>query len=198
MMAVDWSTKQITTFDSTPRKSVHFADTKGLALVSTFFFTAEKTSLETVREREQFGRITKAFRKLRQAKGERVNRLLNYKSPVPTREFEENIQKNNVCLEKTYCNRNGVYGRIQVKNIAYEKDVTVRSTFDSWATWEDQTANYIPGASVGDSDTFFFHIAPPVSTAEQRMEFAICYRVNGKTFWDNNFGDNYRLLYLPS
>ena len=197
MTAVEtnWPTRQIATVNTVRRKSVHFADTKGLALVSTFFFTKEQASLGTDAERQQFRRITTAFRKSRQAKRER---LLNYKSPIPARQFEENIQMNNVCLEKTYSNGNGIYGRIQVKNIAYEKDITVRYTVDSWATCKDKTANYIPGASIGDTDTFFFHIPPPASSLESRMEFAICYRVDGKTYWDNNFGDNYRLLYLPS
>ena len=196
MTTVNWpTTSQINAVNSVARKSVHFADTKGLALVSTFFFTTEKSSLETVAEREQFGRITKAFRRLRQAK---EDRSLNYKSPIPAKQIAENIEKNNVCLEKTYCNRNGIYGRIQAKNIAYEKGITVRYTFDSWVTQKEQTANYIPGASFGGTDTFFFHISRPVCTPTQRMEFAICYRVNGETYWDNNFGDNYRLLYLPS
>ena len=202
MTAVSWSTTQITAVDRTRRKSVHFADTKGLALVSTYFFTKERTWLETVTEQEHFGRIRTAFRKLRQAKPTPGNdegaRLLNYKSPIPMRQFEENILKNNVCLEKTYCNRNGVYGRIQVKNIAFEKDITVRYTLDSWATFEDRKAKYIPGASIGDSDTFFFHIPAPVSSSQQKMEFAFCYKVSDEIYWDNNFGDNYRLLYLPS
>lgn len=202
MTAVSWSTTQITAVDRTQRKSVHFADTKGLALVSTCFFTKEKTWLETVTEQDHFGRIRTAFRKLRQAKhrpgNEKGTRLLNYKSPIPMRQFEENILKNNVCLEKTYCNRNGVYGRIQVKNIAFEKDIKVRYTLNSWATFEDRKAKYIPGASIGNNDTFFFHIPASVSSSQQKMEFAISYKVSDETYWDNNFGDNYRLLYLPS
>ena len=194
MTTVNWPTGQINAVNSVTRKSVHFADTKGLALVSTFFFTTEKSSLQTLAKREQFGRITKAFRKLRQAK---EDKLLNYKSPIPVKQIEENIEKNNVCLERTYCNRNGVYGRIQAKNIAYEKDIIVRYTFDSWATHKEQAANYIPGASFGDIDTFFFHIPRPVCIPTQRMEFAIRYQVNGETYWDNHFGDNYRLLYTP-
>ena len=200
MTAVSWSRTQISAADCTRRKSVHFADTKGLALVSTFFFTKERSLLETDTEQDHFVGIRTAFRrKSRQAKPRRGKeegaRFLNYKSPIPMREFEENILKNNVCLEKTYCNRNGVYGRIQVKNIAFEKDITVRYTRDAWATHEDRRAKYIPGASIGDNDTFFFHIPAPVSSSQQKMEFAICYKVSDETYWDNNFGDNYRLLY---
>lgn len=183
--------------NTTRRKSVHFADTKGLALESIAFFSTEKASREAA-EQQQFGRITTAFKKLRQANtiGKNVT-LLNYKSPIPSKQVLENIQKNNVCLERTYCNRNGVYGRVQVKNLAYEKHVSVRYTFNTWTTASEHKATYIPGASVADTDTFFFHINSPMAVSEQKMEFAISYKVEGQTFWDNNFGDNYRLLLPP-
>ena len=203
--ALSWSasSRKIPSVNTTTRKmkSVHFADTKGLALVSTFFFTRETPSLESISEYGQIGRITFRRTSCRQTKctNSESARLLNYKSPIPSKEFEENIEKNNVCLEKTYCNRNGVYGRIQVKNIAFEKDISVRYTFDSWAAVKEMKARYIPGASIADTDTFFFHVPPPGwSSGDQKMEFAICYTVDGETYWDNNFGDNYRLLYLSS
>ncbi|XP_028391486.1 protein phosphatase 1 regulatory subunit 3B-like [Dendronephthya gigantea] len=205
MTAVNCSPRHITNVDSTlnitrSRKSVHFADTKGLALVSTFFFTKERTSLNIPSKKEQWRRLATAFIGFRQAKSNgEISTLLNYKSPIPAREFEENIQKNNICLEKTYCNENGVYGRLQVKNIAFEKDVSVRYTFDSWKTFEESKASFIPGASIEDTDTFFFHIPRPVPNLEnscgQKLEFAFCYKVNWGIYWDNNFGDNYRLIY---
>ena len=207
MTAVNGPPRRITSVDppsnNTQRKSVHFADTKGLALVSTFFFTKERTSLDIPTKRVQLRGLTTAFTGLRQVKlnGE-TSRLLNYKSPIPAKQFEENVQKNNVCLEKTYCNENGVYGRLQVKNIAFEKDISVRYTFDSWKTFEERKANYVPGASMNNTDTFFFHIPRPVPDLKnpcgQKFEFAFCYKVNKETYWDNNFGDNYRLIYRPT
>ena len=202
MTTVNWSTREFIAVNSTePRKTVHFADTKGLALVSTFFFTTDKSLQENLTQQEHFGHVTTEFGKIRQVKrpkptGERV-RLLNYKSSIPTKTFEENLHKNNVSLEKTFCNKNGVYGRIRVKNIKYEKEVMVRYTLDSWATYKEQIASYILGGSVDNTDTFFFHVTLPSSNLEQKMEFALRYKVNGQTHWDNNFGDNYRLLHLP-
>lgn len=174
-------------------KSVHFADTKGLALTSTFFFAKEHFSPQDNRGRI----IANFYQSNRKINGE-CAKLLNFKSPVCPKDLTDNLDNNNVCLEKTYCNRNGIYGRIQVKNIAFEKDVFVRYTFDSWQTWQDQKANHIPGSSTLETDTFFFHIKSPRSSEDKKMEFAICYKVNERQFWENNFGDNYRLIYSHS
>lgn len=174
------------------KKSVHFADAKGLALTSTFFFAKDDFSPQDYRSK-----IIAYCNYNRTAIGQ-CAKLLNFKSPVPRAHFVERLCKDNVCLEKTYCNRSGIYGRIQVKNLAYEKAVCVRYTADSWRTFHDQKANYIPGSSTGGADTFFFHIKPPQAQHDMKVELAIRYKVDGGEFWDNNYGDNYRLVYLYS
>lgn len=193
-----WSTPPITTAIATNSsrraKSVHFADAKGLALVSTYFFVSERKSWHY--HQEKYGRERKQKTKSKSIDERTI--LLNFKSPLPRKQFDDNVSISNVSLERTYCNRNGIYGRVQVKNIAFEKQIFVRYSFNSWRTILEQRASFIPGASVGNTDTFFFHIPPPCvrKSNENKLEFAISYKVDGEIYWDNNFGDNYRLIYI--
>ena len=69
---------------------------------------------------------------------------------------------------------------------------------DAWHTCKEATATFIPGASTDSIDSFFFHIRPPNTHADRKVEFAIRYRVCGNEYWDNNFGDNYRLVYYKT
>lgn len=174
-------------------KSVHFADTKGLALTSIFFFPKENYSAHETRRK-----IIKYFKDNTPRDPGTPAKLLNFKSPIPYKDNQVRVGGKNVCLEKIVCNTFGIYGRINVKNLAFEKDVSVRYTFDGWQTFQDAYANYISGASVSTTDTFFFHIKPPQTSENRKMEFAIRYKVNGEEFWDNNHGDNYRLVYFKS
>lgn len=172
-------------------KSVHFADTKGLALTSIAFFAKDNHS--------PTGSRKKMFTYLKDNKHRDAGlpaKLLNFKSSLSYEEVSVCLGWQNVCLEKIVCNSFGIYGRIQVRNLAFEKEVCVRYTFDAWQTFRDHNANHIPGSSSAKTDTFFFHLRPPQTTAARKMEFAICYKVCDDEFWDNNYGDNYRLVYF--
>jgi hypothetical protein len=177
-------------------KSVSFADWKGLALTSTFFFTRDNLSPPVRRRHKSLATHVKDDKR-RQDPGEQA-RILNFKSYISYEKLVENVNSTNVCLEKIACYGFGMYGRIGVKNIAFEKCVAVRYTFDAWQSSEEAIARYIPGASIDNVDTFFFHIQPPKTNIDRRMEFAIRYRVCDEDYWDNNFGDNYRLVYYKT
>lgn len=176
-------------------KSVTFADAKGLALTSTFFFTTDNPSPSVTRRRSVCTSIKDAKR---QSELGQPARLLNFTLNLSYKDNLNKVETTNVCLESIVCYTFGIYGRIHVKNIGYEKCVSVRYTFDAWQSSNEETAKYIYGASTKTTDTFFFHIRPPKTTTDRKMEFAIRYRVCGKEFWDNNFGDNYRLVYYKS
>ncbi|XP_028391156.1 protein phosphatase 1 regulatory subunit 3B-like [Dendronephthya gigantea] len=179
-------------------KSVSFADTKGLALTSTFFFTKDDLSPPVTRRRSACTRIKD--NKQQSEPGQPAARLLNFTLNTSYKEIQNKVETTNVCFEIIICYTFGIYGRIRVKNIAYEKLVSVRYTFDAWQSSKEETAKYIYGASTDTTDTFFFHIRPPKTTTgtDRKMEFAIRYRVCGQEFWDNNFGDNYRLVYYKT
>ncbi|CAG8790207.1 17243_t:CDS:2, partial [Racocetra fulgida] len=91
--------------------------------------------------------------------------------------------------------------RIQVQNIAFQKSVEVRYTFDFWQTVSEVSANYAEGVPDKDSrnsfDLFIFAIELIDNSRNQidgkTMYFAVRYKVNGRDYWDNNNGSNYQV-----
>ncbi|KAI1233499.1 hypothetical protein IHE44_0004680 [Lamprotornis superbus] len=71
-----------------------------------------------------------------------------------------------VCLERVTSSDLGLSGTIQVRNVAFEKQVSVRYTFNQWE-------------SIHELSTL--------------LQFAARYQVNGQEYWDNNRGKNYTL-----
>ncbi|KLO18168.1 hypothetical protein SCHPADRAFT_132116 [Schizopora paradoxa] len=118
-----------------------------------------------------------------------------------------------------------VQGTVSVKNIAFEKQVVVRFTFDGWQTTSEVGARWKescvppspPMLSFSTSTSSFF--APNESTVREppptydRFEFsikltdmllridektlvlAIRYNSGGREMWDNNDGQNYRAVF---
>ncbi|WP_411676295.1 hypothetical protein [Caproicibacter sp.] len=83
----------------------------------------------------------------------------------------------------------GYLGYVDVKNLAYQKNVTVHYTTDG-KSWQDVSAQYLKNDPEDPQyDVWEFSIFAPSSPAT----FAIKYEVNGKTYWDNNNGNNYTL-----
>ena len=102
---------------------------------------------------------------------------------------------------------------IRVRNISYEKHVFVRFTFNNWKNSNDIEAIYTKITNLktftsldvaGDvHDYFIVTIFVPDCEQNQTyntfettsnyfyIEFAIFYKTNSDTHWDNNFGKNY-------
>ncbi|CAO3588915.1 unnamed protein product [Absidia cylindrospora] len=104
-------------------------------------------------------------------------------------------------------------GRCRVVNLAYEKQVVVRYSFDQWQTCQEHIAVYrepiIASTASTPWDRFTFEITVPHhdETTTLACSMALKYQVNGQTWWDNNDGMNYPLqlttynddvLYQPS
>ena len=181
-------------------KSVTFADSKGLALTSTLVFTKDNLSPPVRRRSTPGWRTTKVKDDKERMDPREPAQLLNFTCNTSYEEFLNKVNNStNVCLESIVCYTFGMYGRIWTKNIAYEKYVAVRYTFDAWRTWKEATATFIAGASTDSIDSFFFHIRPPnTNTDRRKVELAIRYQACGNEYWDNNFGDNYRLVYYKT
>lgn len=91
-----------------------------------------------------------------------------------------------------------ILGRVTVRNLAFEKWVAVRFTFDEWQTTSEVTGRYEESLMGGTFDRFGFTIRLNglLSRIEGReMWFAVRYNVNGKEFWDNNDGKNYHAVF---
>ena len=80
-------------------------------------------------------------------------------------------------------------GYIAVKNIAYDKKVTVHYQYNDDA-WKDVEANYVKTDAVDGYEIWKF--STPSTLGYWEMQFAIKYEVNGQTYWDNNNGQNYK------
>ncbi|NLP27558.1 MAG: hypothetical protein GX370_02065, partial [Clostridia bacterium] len=98
----------------------------------------------------------------------------------------------NVTLSNAYLikGRDSLSGQIVVKDLAYEKDIKVRYSYDNWTTFKETSAKYNFTERNGVEIWSFEDNIP--SDAEQ-VKFAISYTVNGKTYWDNNFNENYTM-----
>ncbi|XP_006036585.1 protein phosphatase 1 regulatory subunit 3E [Alligator sinensis] len=105
-----------------------------------------------------------------------------------------------VALEGARAEGVGVAGTLRVLDLAYEKRVSVRYTWDGWASKREAPAAYAgpapppPGAcppTAPGADRFAFRLPLPPPSAT--LEFALRYCAAGTEFWDNNEGHNYAL-----
>ncbi|KIY48299.1 hypothetical protein FISHEDRAFT_6313, partial [Fistulina hepatica ATCC 64428] len=86
-----------------------------------------------------------------------------------------------------------IVGTARVRNIAYEKWVGARFTFDVWQTTSEVVAKYT-GSIDAAFDRFLFTIrvadmAPRIQS--KTLILALKYCVAGRELWDNNGGRNY-------
>ena len=114
-------------------------------------------------------------------------------------EFRNKLETNKVCLEKVTAKDRKLIGTIRVKNISFEKTVTVRCSFDEWKSFVDFVAVYVPSGN-SQYDTFSFEIGVPSQlVAGRKLHFAICFQAsNSQQYWDSNGGDNYEVECLAS
>ena len=119
---------------------------------------------------------------------------LNFQQPASDYlEFRRRIETDCVCLENVILKDYSVMGTIKVKNISFEKHVTVRCTFDNWTSTTDHQATYVANAvSSSQFDTFSFNISVP--TNMKSLQFCINYKANVNNFWDNNKNQNYEIV----
>lgn len=90
---------------------------------------------------------------------------------------------------------NGFQINAVLHNYAYHKNVFVRYTTDNWNTYRDQALGY---SSTNSDCTEVWTTYIGISDAECHSEgfrYAICYQVNGREYWANNFGQDYDRSY---
>ena len=91
-------------------------------------------------------------------------------------------------------------GWVTVRNLAFAKVVRVRYSTDGWATYKIANAAFSAdfwrswySAATNPNQYGFeeWRFTLNVGTAATRVDYAIEYKVNGQTWWDNNYGLNY-------
>lgn len=120
-----------------------------------------------------------------------------------------------VFLERTFIStdKKHLLGQIAVKNLAFEKYITVRYTCDLWATIVEIPTVYVadvpPVLRTHDYDRFIFkipldllfnsfHMEEPENDASGRVQervYSLCvrYSASGHEEWDNNDFKNYQI-----
>ena len=81
-----------------------------------------------------------------------------------------------------------------LKNLAYNKDVVVRYTENNWKTYKDAKLSY---TSTNNDGTEVWDARLTVNGSDlKNFKYCLSYTANGKTYWDNNFGENYDYTYI--
>ncbi|TAA46938.1 carbohydrate-binding protein [Corallincola spongiicola] len=92
-----------------------------------------------------------------------------------------------------------------LQNLGYAKEVKIHYSYDNWATTYVgdavfQAQRYLGYASIhypNDYGTEYWAFTTRGDEAQDssatQVDYAISYTVNGETYWDNNFGNNYQV-----
>ncbi len=112
---------------------------------------------------------------------------------------EDCVRLQRVWLSKA---QSSLLGSAAVANLAYQKHVVCRFTFDNWRTISEVTARYHSDVHKSQKtpagyDYFVFAInLADMNTSyveSSTLNFCICYTVDGKEYWDNNGHSNFQI-----
>ncbi|XP_044274857.1 protein phosphatase 1 regulatory subunit 3B isoform X2 [Varanus komodoensis] len=174
------------------KKKVSFADSRGLAL------TVVKVFSEFDNPHDIPFNITELIDNIvGLTTVERDDFVLDFVQPsADYLDFRNRLQADYVCLENCTLKDKAIMGTVKVRNLAFEKAVKIRMTFDTWKTFTDCPCQYVKDTYAGsDKDTFSFEISLPERVQpHERIEFAVCYECDGRVYWDSNNGQNYRII----
>ncbi|XP_070708436.1 protein phosphatase 1 regulatory subunit 3C-B-like [Pempheris klunzingeri] len=185
---------------SRKKKSVVFADSRGLTLAAVHVFSeAEDDPLSELQFQLTEVEGATAGLHLREHRG----LVLDFIQPAADYlDLRNRLKAQQVCLETCSVQEGLLSGTVQVQNLCFNKSVSVRITFDSWRSFQDVPCLYLNNVyGCPNTDTFTFSISilvPDVLQPSNRVEFCIKYQTQDQTFWDNNHGNNYGLVVASS
>ncbi|CAL8383538.1 unnamed protein product [Boreogadus saida] len=115
--------------------------------------------------------------------------------------FGARLRGGGVSLGTVLCSDAGITGSVHVLNLAFQKEVTLAYSFTNWRSHTNTGASWVSsevlkdGLEEAETDVFHFWLPVPPFILQPGavLEFAVCYEVNGRSYWDNNDGMNYRL-----
>ncbi|XP_056157532.1 protein phosphatase 1, regulatory subunit 3Db [Lampris incognitus] len=187
--------------EKAPRSlQVRFVDSLGLELEDVKFFKVQENPLIPPHV------ITKLMMSSELTFGKSLELSMPYFKPCfpdsmrAQPGFLKRLCDQKVVLDGVICSEMGITGTIQVLNLAFEKEVTVHYSFTNWRTHTNTAASWVSSGyrgecDVPDMDIFCFRLPVPpfILQPGALLEFAICYKVKGFTYWDNNDGQNFKL-----
>ncbi|XP_036448965.1 protein phosphatase 1, regulatory subunit 3Ca [Colossoma macropomum] len=185
------------TSKSKAKKKVVFADSKGMSLTAVHIFSPSDNNDGRASSQLQFDleELESATAALRISTVQ--SWVLDFPQPAADYlDFRSRLMKNSVCLESCTLQERALTGTVKVRNLAFEKSVHVRITFDSWRSYQNLECTYMNNVyGCQDTDTFSFATELPAYVPPQnKVEFCISYATGGQTYWDNNDGRNYGLV----
>ncbi|CAL1261198.1 unnamed protein product, partial [Larinioides sclopetarius] len=113
--------------------------------------------------------------------------------PGQQHDFNDRVRSIGICLENVIISDFNVQCTCRVMNWGFTKKVVARYSIDNWKSSQDINASYVSDSSRDGMDSFAFNIF--LSQQRCNVQFALCYTVNGRDYWDNNNGKNYCLGY---
>ncbi|KAM3726637.1 Protein phosphatase 1 regulatory subunit 3E [Dirofilaria immitis] len=184
-----------TTKNLSMRKTVHFADSFGLDLVHQNYYEADDFSFKFEKFSAKFSPLyTKIIKR-----PQNVMLSLEKCQERTDAEVSHLTHVQSVCLQCVKFLDMNIIGTVNVFNVAYEKQVYVRYTTDSWRTNIEAAGRYANSAEDGIIDKFTFIISLPTDfPIGATCEFCIRYVVSGIVYWDNNQGANYAIRAVES
>ncbi|NXU48311.1 PR3CB phosphatase, partial [Turnix velox] len=180
------------------KKSVVFADMKGLSLTAVRFFSKIEEDLCDLQH--ALSDLARFRPKLRDPRAEACRYVLDF--PQPSADypgFRSRLHSDLVCLESCLLQDQALSGTVKVRNIEYEKKVSIRITFDGWKSFRDIPCQYMHSTyGSADADTFSFQLAlPKPSSSRRATQFCVSFQCGHRTHWDNNRGKNYSICPVP-
>ncbi|MBQ1783183.1 MAG: hypothetical protein II007_06000 [Gammaproteobacteria bacterium] len=94
---------------------------------------------------------------------------------------------------------------VLLQNLGYGKEVKIHYSYDNWTNVHVANAVFQANSYLGYSNvtypnvngveywSFYTNAAEAQNSAASEVQFTVSYKVNGVTYWDNNFGQNYRV-----
>lgn len=93
----------------------------------------------------------------------------------------------------SYYGYGNYYVNATLQNYAYVKNVKVRYTEDNWKTYKDVSMKYF---NTNNNGTENWTTSLPLTKYDyENFKYCVSYTVNGRTYWANNFGENYDASY---
>ncbi|CAH1175683.1 unnamed protein product [Phaedon cochleariae] len=178
------------------KKKVVFADDKGMSLTHVRVMT-EPSNVPPFWSHKFLAEVTQGINA--DPVGDEENWEITFAQPASDYlAFRKRLDTEKVSLENVIVKEadSVIMGTVKVSNLSFHKQVVVRSSLNGWKSYEDAFCVYVPNNIASNVsvlyDTFSFKI--PLPSKSKMLEFCVCFRCDGKEYWDNNHQKNYVLV----